>query len=167
LIAGRLPHGFAGEHVEGGDERIAFLVAGDNDFVATEGGRGAFAEAHEHFHFAEVLAPELLAVHVVAIEAAGAEEGPEIGADRIEGHIAEVEQAGEAHHDVEAQGQGGEHCDLEDDFQIEYVPGAQDGHQDHREEDRQAQLDSAVHLEPVDRAGREHEHQEAGDGAGA
>ena len=97
----------------------------------------------------------------------GSEECPQIGAHRVEGHVAEIEQAGETHHDIEAQGQGGEHRDLEDDLQIEHVPGAQDGHQDHREEDRQAELDGLVHLEPVDGAGGEHEHQEAGDGAGA
>ncbi len=60
--------------------------------------------------------------HVVLL---GAEEGPQVGAHRIEGHIAQVQQSGEPHHDIQPQRQGGKHADLEDDFQVEDVAHAQ------------------------------------------
>ena len=78
LVAGLAPFLGAGGFVEADDEGAGFVVPGDDEHVAGEGGRGAFAERAAGGHVAEVLFPDEGAVEGVAVEAAGAEGGPEM-----------------------------------------------------------------------------------------
>src|SRR5690606_10656550 len=51
----------------------------------------------------------------------GSEHGPEISANRKEGDITEIQQAGKAHDNIEAQGQSRKNTDLDDQFQVRTV----------------------------------------------
>ena len=78
------------------------------------------------------------------------EEAPQIRTNRVERHVAQVQDSGEADDYVQAEGECREYRDLEYDFKVEDVPGSQDGHQYDRDEDRQEELDGLVHLEEID-----------------
>jgi hypothetical protein len=65
-----------------------------------------------------------------------ADDGPRIGADGKERHVAEVEQTGQPHHDVEAERQRREDADLGGDLQVVAVEAADVRHH-HQQSDRQ------------------------------
>ena len=58
-------------------------------------------------------------------------EGPQVGADGIEGNVTQIEQASKADHDIEPQGQRTERADLKANFQQERVTYPKNGYDDH------------------------------------
>ena len=75
FVASDFPALLAGAFVEGVKERVAFMIPANDERVAMEHGRTAFAVRVERLHPAEVLLPFQLALEIEAIKAARTEEG--------------------------------------------------------------------------------------------
>ena len=73
LVAIGFPLQLAGLFVERINCGVALVIPQQHDGVAVQGGGGAFAEAVAHAHVAKILLPLQFALHVVAVQAAGAE----------------------------------------------------------------------------------------------
>src|SRR5690349_2742317 len=80
LIALLSPFFGARQLVECGDEIFAFMVPVHDDLIAVERGGAAFAKAVARALLAEVFFPDAFAGHVIAVEAARTEVGPDMGA---------------------------------------------------------------------------------------
>ena len=76
VIAVGAPQLLACGFVQRDQKRIAFMIEQQQQSVAFERGPGAFAECVEHAQLdAEVVFPDFVAVEIVAVHAAGSEEG--------------------------------------------------------------------------------------------
>ena len=92
LVARDAPDLLAGLLVEHDHERVAFVIEHEDELVAGEHGRHAFAEGHPHAHLhAEVLLPDQRALEVVAVHPARSEERVDVlavGDRRVRGETA-------------------------------------------------------------------------------
>ena len=77
FIASNFPERFAGVFVKGVNEGVTLLIPANDERVAVEHGRTAFAMGVERIHSAKIFLPYQLAFQIQAIEATGTEEGVE------------------------------------------------------------------------------------------
>src|SRR5256885_3972746 len=94
-----------------------------------------------------------------------AEDGPGVGADGEERDIAEVEQSGQADHDVEAERQRGEDPDLRRHLEVVAVKGPDQGHQQQQGDPEETDPEPRRDPRQVDEEQRALEGQEGEDRA--
>ena len=97
LVACRAPAFLACALVEPDDERPALVIPDDNEHVAVERRRAAFAELHPHRLVAEILLPDRRALHVEGVDAArleGRDDVRAVGDDRRRGPRSPLLMAG-------------------------------------------------------------------------
>ncbi len=97
------------------------------------------------------------------------EDGPGVGSDREEGDIAQVQEPGQPHHDVETESQGHEDADLDGDLHVVGVDGPERGHEHAEGDGGQEGLGPARdprEVEDQDRGLEEHEEHDRARRAG-
>src|SRR5713101_5454112 len=94
---------------------------------------------------------------------------PGVGPDREEGDIAQIQEPGQPHHDVETEGEGHEDADLDGDLHVVGVDGPEHGHEHAKGDGGQEGLGPARdprEVEDQDRGLEEHEEHDRARRAG-
>src|SRR6266853_862667 len=155
----RVDHVAVGREAEGHERQVVSVEAKDGQ--AQENAR-ARRDAHAHEQEDEE-PPRGEREEIAAEDQVGlrrSEDRPRIRAHREEGDVAQVEEAGEADHDVQPERQRHEDADLDRDLHVVGVDGPEHRHEDAERAHGQRDLEPARHareVEEEDRALEEHE----------
>src|SRR5499433_3549855 len=177
---GRNPFGAVGDVnglVEVVGEHADYLAEAQGDegeVVAVQAQHGQAEEdtrprGHRHSHEEEGEEPPRREREAIAAEdqvgLGRAEDGPRVGAYREEGDVAQVEEPGQPHHDVEAESEGHEDADLDGDLHVVGVDRAQHRHEHTQGKRGDQDLERAGHAREVEEKDRGLEEHEEHDGA--